>query len=255
MGDLDWKRNRPEIISSEAFMIHDSTPNDGLACGRTEKFGAEKDWVRRSVNTLGLPKKSWYSKKNVMYSVFWGIQTMSIWSTHCADNPHIYGANMHMISYLHKCTDMYLPRQIYYFGMHTPSLLPSHLRPEVFWFPCFWILWWVMTQFVMSTIWITRTWMCTSVPAVKWKRGITVKLRNLVSQLSTVNRLYPWLQLWRKIKEKRAPKKSRPESRPECDRRCKSSVSNRWEQRIFLEVQKGDWKKSYLYIFVMFSCW
>ena len=134
--------------------------------------------------------------------------------------------------------------------MHTPSLLPSHLRPEVFWSPCFWILWWVMTQFVMSTIWITRTWTCTSSQMKERNHGQT---RNLVSQLSTVNRFYPWLQLWQKIKEKRAPKKSRPESRPECDRRCKSLVSNRWEQRIFLEVQKGDGKKSYLYIFVMFS--
>ena len=37
---------------------------------------------------------------------------------------------------IHNCTDMCLPRQIYYCGMHTPSLLPSHLRPEVSWFPC-----------------------------------------------------------------------------------------------------------------------
>ena len=127
MGDLDWKRNRSEIISSETFMI----PLGMMV------------WHAGWPKTLVLKK--------------------------------IDSSNMHIISYLHKCTDMYLPRQI-----ESITLECTHLRcfPAI----CVQKYFGLLVFGSHDEWWHNLLWARYEspghgrVPAVKWKRGITVKL-------------------------------------------------------------------------------
>ncbi len=91
----------PEIISSETFMSWFMIPLQVMAWhAGWPKFGAEKDWVSRSVDTWGLPKKSWYSKKKctVYFGVYkpWAFEALVVRTP-----PHIYNAHMYPQLYRH----------------------------------------------------------------------------------------------------------------------------------------------------------